>query len=209
MTGSTATTGTATIDWRPPAGKTDWFMGNGTTRAERATVWLTVLAAGLVLLTHAALTDLDWAVWQIAVTIVLVIDVIGGVTANGLSTAKRLYHGSLPADAGWFGRIVHRGEAFTALHIHPIVVGLLFGGPWWWGPLWYGFALGGTVIVHAVPIYLQRPVGLGIVTVGVTLSTVLEAPAGYDWFAPALLLKLVLAHAVREEPYRPAGSPTS
>jgi hypothetical protein len=166
-----------TNDRLVPACREDRLVhGNGTTRAERATVWLTVLAGGLVLASQVVLSDLDWGVWQVVVTVVLVIDVLGGVAANGLNTAKRLYHRPLPADAGRFGRIVHRPALLTALHIHPIVVRVLFGGSWWWGPLWYVWALVGTVAVHAVPVYRQRPVALGIVTVGITLSSVLERP---------------------------------
>jgi hypothetical protein len=36
------------------------------------------------------------------------------------------------------------------------------------------------------------------------LAPSIPAPDGLAWFPVVLLLKLVVAHAVREEPYRPA-----
>jgi hypothetical protein len=42
------------------------------------------------------------------------------------------------------------------------------------------------------------------VTVGVIAAPLVAAPAGLTWFSPVLVLELVAAHAVREEPYRPA-----
>lgn len=77
------------------------------------------------------------------------------------------------------------------------------GGLLWWGVLWYLVALGGVSAVRVSPLYLARPMAMLIFTGAMLLQSVVSAPAGWAWFVPVFLAKLILAHAVREEPYRP------
>ena len=190
--------------------KPDWLYGTGTTTVERRLVQAT--SAVVVLILAAAHLggnfDLDgqapWAWWQIGLAFVFVVDVVGGAVANALGGAKQLYHGPIPQPATRVRRLVHDHRTFTALHVHPIVVGLAFpGGPWWWGLLWYAWALVGVLVVVRAPLYLQRPLAVAIVAAGAVASTVVSAPLGFAWFPILLLIKLVLSHAVHEEPYRP------
>ena len=49
---------------------------------------------------------------------------------------------------------------------------------------------------------------LAIATVALISAPLVDAPDGLAWLGPVLVLKLVAAHAVREEPYRPAAVTT-
>ncbi|MFC8191656.1 hypothetical protein ACFUMH_08335 [Cellulomonas sp. NPDC057328] len=191
------------VDWRAPAGRPDWLLGAGTTPGERATVAVATAAgtAGVV----AAAATTSWAPWQWAVVLVLAVDVVGGVTANALSTAKRQYHGPRDAGAGRGARLLRSSPAFTAAHVHPLVLALLLpGAGWGWATFWYAGCLASVLAVHAVPLHLRRPVAFGALATLLVAAGPVGAPAGLAWFGPVLAVKLVAAHAVREEPYRPA-----
>ncbi|MEV7230696.1 hypothetical protein AB0M79_27280 [Polymorphospora sp. NPDC051019] len=184
---------------RPGAG--GWLFGPGATRAEQVFAWLAA-AAGLAAVGVAAL-DLDWSWWQVLVAAVLVVDLAGGVVANGLDSAKRFYHGPPPAHLRATGRFLHHPVGFAAVHVQPIAIGLLFaGGVWWWGTLWWAVALAGTVLVNRLPAHLARPAALLVVTGTVFAAPAVPGPDGFWWLPAVLTLKLVLAHAVPEGPRR-------
>lgn len=196
---------------RSAAERVDWLHGIGSSRTDKLVVRLAV-AVALAVLALGWLLDADgmrssWVGWRLALAIVLVVDVVGGIVANATDAAKRLYHGPLPAGANTFQRLVHHHVGFTALHLHPIVVGLAFPGEaWWWGTLWYAWALVGVLAVRrSAPVH-ARPIAFAVVALGVVAAPMIPAPAGFAWFPAALLLKLVLAHAVDEAPAEPAQS---
>lgn len=173
----------------------DWLFGAGATGREKA------LAHGVSALGVAALVaggwNLGWAWWQWAVGVALVVDLAGGVVANGLPSARRFYHSPLPPTAGTVARFVHHPIGFPAVHVQPVVAGLVFpGGAWWWGVLWYGWALAGSVLVAKAPARAQRPVALAVVAAGVLAAPLVAGPPGLAWLPAILLLKLVLAHGV-------------
>ena len=129
--------------------------------------------------------------------------------ANGLNTAKRDPHAPRPRPQESFaGRLARRPTLFAAAHVQPVVVGLLFpgAGPWW-GPTWYVAILGAVAVVRRVPLHLQRPTALCACVAAVLASTLLPAPVGFAWLPVVMALKLPLAHAVQEEPYRPVIRP--
>ncbi|MFP4233735.1 MAG: hypothetical protein ACLFUG_02270 [Nitriliruptoraceae bacterium] len=185
---------------------TGWLLGREVTRVERRIVALVSgLAVAAVIAAFAAndggATD-GAAWWVVVLAVVLAVDVVGGIPANASNAAKRLYHGPVPEDAGRFGRLVHDHVTFTALHVHPIVVGLLVpGARWWWGPLWYAVTLSGVVLVRRTPVDHQRVVAFAVVAAALMLATITTSPPGFGWLPLALVLKLVAAHAV-EEPIR-------
>ena len=95
---------------------------------------------------------------------------------------------------------------FVAFHIYPILVGLLYEGAsgLWYGAFWYVFLLVSSIVVLRVPLYLRRPVAMLIIFVTLLANGyVIEPVAGFEWLAPALFLKIIYGHLVREEPYRP------
>lgn len=187
------------IDWETTSAKPSWFLGSGATAPERALAYLAGAFGVAVLLWIAR--DLPWPWWKYLIGAVVAYDIAGGVVANGLNAVKRFYHGPLPLPPTRLNRLMHNDIGFAACHVQPIVVGLVFGGPWWWGPLWYAWALTGVVLVARAPLYLARPVGLFAVLGGVMIAPSVAHPGGFAWLPAALLIKLAVAHAVPEEPY--------
>jgi hypothetical protein len=193
------------VDWTLPEGHPDWLMGTGANRSERTLVWAVTTAAVGVLIAATSTQGVDWSWWQWLLVVVLAVDVAGGVPANALATAKRFYHSPAPDDSPKGTRLVRNHVVFSALHLHPfLVVAVLPDATALWAAAWYVVALSGTAAVVAAPLYLRRPLAAGWVTVSLLATPLAEAPAGLAWLGPVLVLKLVAAHAVREEPYRPS-----
>jgi hypothetical protein len=196
------------IDWAVPSGSPDWLLGTGATAPERAVVWSATGAAVIALAAVAMAQDVPWAWWQWLVVLALTIDVAGGVAANALGTAKRFYHSPPPPGLRPLPRLLRHHVGFAAVHVHPFVVAaLLADATLVWGTAWYLVSLGGTIMVVTAPLYLRRALAAGLVTTALVAAPLVDPPAGLAWLGPVLVLKLVAAHAVREEPYRPASAP--
>lgn len=195
---------TSTIDWRVPATGLDALFGDGATRAEKTLPSLTGLAAIAVLAGYAAITGaLDWSWWQYLVAAILVFDLVGGVAANALNSAKRFQHADRITAPRRTASLVRNHVLFTAIHVQPIVIAVVFPGTgWWWGVLWYAVTLGLVVVIPRMPLYLRRPVALSAVALVAMVASVTPHPDGFGWLPTILIAKLVLG-AVREEPYRP------
>ncbi|MGY1696213.1 MULTISPECIES: hypothetical protein [unclassified Geodermatophilus] len=196
----------AGIDWSLPDGPPDWLLGSGAVPAERRLVAAAGVVATGAVLAVAAVQDVPWSWWQWALVVVLTVDVAGGVVANALGSAKRLYHSPVPPGLPLPQRVLRSPVGFAAVHVHPFVLAaLLPDATAVWAAAWYVLCLAGTAAVVGVPLYLRRPLAAAVGTVAVVAAPLVTAPAGLAWFGPVLALKLVAAHAVREEPYRPPG----
>jgi hypothetical protein len=69
---------------------------------------------------------------------------------------------------------------------------------------WKRRVLLSTIAVLALPLYLRRPGAMLIIVACLILNGAVIAPVpGFTWLMPALFLKIVYGHLVREEPYRP------
>jgi uncharacterized membrane protein len=195
------------VDWTVPSGRSDWLLGTGAEPAERLLVWSATTVSVGALVATAVGQGVTWSWWQWGLVLALTVDVAGGVPANALGSAKRFYHSPVPAGLPLAQRVVRDHLGFAALHVHPFVLAALFADATWaWAAAWYLCSVGGTAAVIAVPLYLRRPLAAAVVTTALVTAPLLDAPTGLAWFGPVLLLKLVLAHAVREEPYRPAAA---
>ncbi len=191
------------IDWAVPDDRLDSLYGDGATRAERLLPQITGAIAVAVVAAHAV--GLGWSWWQHLLAAVLVFDLVGGVVAMSLNSAKRFHHAPQLAVERPSAALTRNAWLFTALHVQPVVIGLLFpGGAWWWGPAWYAGALLGLLVVTRVPLHLARPVAMLLLAVTAVATQALEHPAGFVWVPVVIVAKLVLG-AVREEPYRPSG----
>lgn len=192
------------VDWTIPQGKPDWLFGTGVTKTEKNVVWATVVAGAMAVAFATIDLGVDWTWWQWLVVFVVVFDVVGGVPANSLGTAKRLYANDPVPGGGLAQRFALDHVLFTAAHVHLFVVALMFGAEdWAWAGYWYGIALGSVIVIRRVPVYLQRPSALAVFTVALIGSGVIVGPAGLAWLGPVLALKLLVAHAVTEAPFRP------
>lgn len=78
---------------------------------------------------------------------------------------------------------------------------------WRWALAWYVALLLSTAAVVTAPLYLRRPLGFAAFTLTLIAAPIVAAPDGLAWLGPVLLLKLAVAHALREEPYRPSPIP--
>jgi len=195
------------IDWNYPPPRPGWrkeidtFLGPGTTRAELTLEWIVSLAGGLGMLAYALLQPLGWNGWQTAVAVLLAFDLAGGVVTNATSSAKRWYH---RPEQGF-----RQHFTFVAVHgIHLILIGWLFlAGDWAWALFWFAFLMAASALILAIPLYLQRPLAFSLFGSGLLLWLYLDAPIpGLEWFIPVFLLKLLVSHLLREEPYRPANN---
>ncbi|WP_043502423.1 hypothetical protein [Georgenia sp. SUBG003] len=199
----------AHVDWTLPDAPPHALFGAGARPEEKALVLGTAVVGTAVVLVHGHVSFGTWAVWQYVVAAVIAFDLLGGVVANGLNPAKRDHHAPRPhPDASFVGRLARRPTLFAAAHVQPIVVGLLFPGAGvWWGPAWYAAFLAAVAAVSRAPLHLQRPAALCVCVAAVLASVTVTAPAGFAWLPVVMALKLPLAHAVQEEPYRPLERP--
>jgi hypothetical protein len=195
------------IDWNtPPGAGPDWLMGAGATRAERALIWTSsLLGVAYIVSLWVRGQPGEWAGWQYALAALLAADLVGGAVSNATSSTKRQYFGPADTTVTGVGRVLRTPVLFTALHVYPfLIVALYPGGSWTWATVAYGGVVGGALVVdRLVPQYLQRPIAMLAFCAVFLVSLRLQAPAGWEWFTVVYAAKLVLAHSVREEPYRP------
>lgn len=191
------------IDWNFPepreglAGAWDKFVGPGANRIEIILALTVAVLAGISIPIIAIYSGLGWNNLQIVVAALFAFDLFGGVVTNATSAAKRWYHRE--------GQGFKEHLIFNAVHIHPFIIALLFSGFGWESALLiYGYLIISAVILLKSPLYLERPLALtfysGAIFMGVYL---IQMPAGWEWFIPLYFLKLLVAHLLREEPYRP------
>lgn len=194
------------ISWEPPeprtgfAGMWDRFMGPGTTDAES---WLQLFGSlvliGLIVAVWLSEGEaLGWSVLQLGVCFILLVDMAGGVVTNATSSTKRWYHRSSATMRDHMG--------FIVLHVlHPTLLMLLFDAyDIAFVVITFGFLLITSYTLFTIPLYLQRPTAFLFYAVALLMSLYLfEHPVGLEWFLPFYYLKLILAHAVKEAPFRP------
>ncbi len=189
------------------AGKPDLLVGTGATPSERALAWVAVLVALSVYLVLHLAGRLDWRPWQYVVAGLIALDAGGGVVANSLNTCKRFYHAPLHDEESGIAAWAKNHAFFVALHVHPLLVGVLYAGAGglFYGLVWYGLLLLWSAVVLKAPLYLRRPIAMLGILFALLVNTYLITPVvGFEWLMPALFLKIVYGHLVREEPYRPA-----
>lgn len=195
---------TAYIDWHYPPprpgfdGAIDRFIGPGTTPAELILEIIVSVGAALLLILYALARPLDWSLIQLVVGALLALDIAGGVVTNATSSAKRWYH-----RAGQ-GAVNHL--TFLTVHILHLLLFVVFfrAGDWGYVVGAYGYVMLTAAIVTFSPLYLRRPIAFtGLMGAFALNAYVLLPTPGFEWFLPAYTLKLLVAHLLREEPYRP------
>ena len=192
-----------TIDWNHPERGSglrrvvDELIGPGATRAEIVLVLAVGLVGGVSMILYQYVMGLGWSLLQTAIATFMAFDIPAGVVANSTSTAKRWYHREGYGAAKHFGFVV-------AHVIYPLLVSVLFLPlDWLYLAIVFGLIAAAALIVIATPLYLKRPVSLTLLCVALLVSIYIITPVpGLEWLPPFLFLKLVVAHIVREEPYR-------
>ena len=193
----------AKIDWNYE-GKTDELMGTGATKAEKAIAYLGGLIVPFSLAFLGIKGIVHWAWWQWIIAIIIGADISAGAVANALNSCKRFYHSPIKPGEGKY-RLAKNLIFFSALHIYPLIIWLGFDrANWMFAVIWYTLLVFSTWVVGQIPLYLQRPSSIIIVVIVILANTYLITPIpGFEWLAPLLFIKIIVGHAVREEPYRP------
>lgn len=191
----------AHINW-DCAGKFNFTTGYGATKAESMIANYAAFIAPVILY-FFAWQNLNWSWLQVIVASVLTLDMIGGVLSNSLGSMKRFLHTDQPLELSLMGKLVGSKFLFPAVHFQLFAVPLCFDIDWSYAFFWYGFMMISIIFIHFTPMYLHRPVALLILMLSLILATLMPAPIGLEWLAPIFMIKLVLSHGVREEPYRP------
>lgn len=192
------------INWELPAfrpgiwGAIDKFIGPGATKAEKNIQLYPpfLFAAGVVAVgLHAGI---EWSIWQYVLIALLAVDMAGGAITNATSAAKR-----------WFfrdGQGFRQHISFIAIHLTQIAIfsWAFLGFDIWWIVGVYGMLMLSSAVILNAPLYLRRPVAAALYLVALLLSFhVFENPPYLEWFLPFLFFKILVSHALREEPYQP------
>ncbi|MCA9912640.1 MAG: hypothetical protein KC496_04810 [Anaerolineae bacterium] len=194
------------ISWKPPQSRSGWwkawdeFMGPGATRAEEVLqiAGMLLLSALVGLYWWLQWERLQWTALQTIITTIFLLDLSGGIVVNASNSAKRWYHRE--------GYTLRQHMTFIGVHLlHLVAFALLFDA---YGLDFvlvnYGFLMGATLLLWVVPLYVQRPLGFLLYALAILMSLYWFAhPAGMEWFLPMFYLKLILAHDLKEAPFRP------
>lgn len=193
------------VEWEY-SGKTDALVGTGACRSEK---FLAYGFGGVIPLLYVYLYlqgSLDWAWWQFILAALMGIDLGAGVVANALNSCKRFYHTPLKENEPSYVGYLKQPILFALIHIYPFIVAVAYpGATWFYGISWYGLLLVSAWLVLQSPLYLRRPIAFGVMLLVILMNLYfIPAPPGFEWLVPALFLKIILGHQVREEPYRPS-----
>lgn len=190
----------APINW-DCSGKFNFTTGFGATKAESIIANYAAFIAPLILY-FFLWQQLNWSVLQLVVASLLTLDMIGGVLTNSLGSMKRFLHTDQQLELNWLAKLVGSKFLFPAIHFQLFAIPLCFDVAWSYALFWYGLMMLSIVVIHLLPMYLHRPVALLIVMLSIILAQLVPGPVGLEWIAPVFMIKLVLSHGVREEPYR-------
>ena len=179
-------------------GNVDRFIGPGATSAELVLQFVPAVAMAIAAPLYAKTISADFTGWQLGLIAFLAFDFMGGVLTNATAAAKRWYH---HPDQGWQQHL-----SFVVLHlVHIAVVAITFRGMDWLffiGVSSYLLLAAGMIL--ASPLYLQRPIALGLFTLALLGDRYLILPTpGLEWFLPLLFLKLLISHLLKETAYQP------
>ncbi|MGK7890364.1 MAG: hypothetical protein AB4042_13595 [Leptolyngbyaceae cyanobacterium] len=179
-------------------GQLDRFIGPGATPAEIVLQLAPSIVAAIAAPIYAATLPIDWTPWQLGAIAILGFDLIGGVLTNATAAAKRWYH---RPGQGWRQHLT-----FVVVHlVHLGLVALLFRGGdglFFVGVSSYLLLAAGLILTS--PLYLQRPIALGLYGLALLGDRYLFVPTpGLEWFLPLFFLKLLVSHLLNETAYQP------
>ncbi|MFE3441412.1 hypothetical protein ACFXNW_00105 [Nocardia sp. NPDC059180] len=174
----------------PQATRAEVCLGFGAAIGGAATGFVLAMSAG-------------WSWLAVLVVAVIAFDMFGGAVVNAMASAKRWYHRP--------GRTWVHHLGFVGVHVQPFILAAVVPGFGWIdAAAIYAVALGGAVIVTVAPEALRRPIAFAATAFGlVAVTSMVTVPHELMWFAPVLLIKLLLAHLLPEQAGRPDlhGSP--
>lgn len=163
----------------------DRVVAPGATRDEIA-LSVAGAAAGAVL--AAALAwHAGWSPFAVVVVTVVAADGFGGVVVNATASNTRWFHRPKRTRAL---RI-----SYVAAHVHPFVLALVVPGfSWTAAVVIYAAVLTAAVAITLSPPTQRPPVAFLCAALCLAAASVLEIPTAVSWFAPVLIVQLLLAH---------------
>ncbi|MEM9214432.1 MAG: hypothetical protein AAGD25_08805 [Cyanobacteria bacterium P01_F01_bin.150] len=177
-------------------GQIDRFIGPGATPAEIVLQFAPSVAAAIAAPLYALTLPIDWTPWQLGAIAILGFDLVGGVLTNATAAANRWYH---RPGQGW-----QQHMAFVVVHLlHVGVVALLFrGGDGLFFASISSYLLLAAGLIVVSPLYLQRPIALGLYGLALVGDRYLFTPTpGLEWFLSLFFLKLLVSHLLKEVAY--------
>ena len=87
-----------------------------------------------------------------------------------LNSCKRFYHSEVRASERGIIGLLKRPLLFAVLHVHPLLIALLFEGNLSAAAIWYGALVGSVAMTLFAPLYLRRPIATGLVVAAILLS---------------------------------------
>jgi len=187
-------------------GKTDLAVGTQATITEKILGWASGFIGVVIITFFYWKNDFNWEIWQYIVVAIIAYDVVGGAVANSLNSCKRFYHSSVQTFEPNYVKLAKNHLFFSVIHIHPLIVSLIFPAhSLFYGLFWYLILQISVLTVTKTPLYLQRPVSMLIIVTALLINDYfVSSPTGLEWLIPVLFIKIVYGHSVQEEPYRPA-----
>lgn len=192
------------IDWTIPdlragwRGQLDKIIGPGATKAEINLQLYVPLLAVIFLIAVGVVQDFPWTWGQYVVAAFIALDMVGGIATNLTSAAKRWNFRE--------GNEFKEHMTFIGIHLIQLLLVSYFFLDFdlLWVALNYGFLMLACAAILKTPLYLQRPVSGMAFVIALGLSMyVFKAPQYLEWFLPLFYYKLLISHAVKEEPYQP------
>ncbi|MFD0424539.1 hypothetical protein [Streptomyces parvus] len=163
-------------------------------RGERIVCYASALAGAVLATVLALRAPYTWL--SLTVIAVVAFDLFGGTVVNATRSAKRRFHRP--------GRSSRHHLGFVAAHVQPFVLALLVPGfDLLAASVIYVLTLGGAATALLAPRDLRRPVAFAVSALAITVaSTSVAVPGELAWFAPVLVIKLLLAHLLPEDAER-------
>ncbi|GKX30973.1 hypothetical protein SH1V18_34530 [Vallitalea longa] len=184
-------------------GKPDYINGTGAYTEEKVLGYIGGALLPALMIFQLAMGHMQWNIVQIIIGLYFALDLGGGLVSNALNSCKRYYDTPIKPEEKGFAGAVKKLPVFIALHVHPLVIGLLFNDMnWAYAFTWYAAFLISVFIVYKTPLYLKRAVGKLLAMIAIVASIYLFTPVpGFEWFIPVLFMKIITGHMIPEEPY--------
>ncbi|MFE3451722.1 hypothetical protein ACFXJ8_22640 [Nonomuraea sp. NPDC059194] len=169
---------------------TEHLIAPGATRGEAVLSFGTAFAGGALSVALALTAALPAP--AVAVIAVIAFDLYGGAVVNATHAAKLRFHRR--------GRTARHHVGFVAVHVQPFVLAWAVPGfTWTAAAVIYASALAAALAVTAAPLPLRRPAAFAATALALVWTTAVAVPGALAWFAPVLLIKLLLGHLLPEE----------
>lgn len=180
----------------------EYIVGIKPTKSEVNLIWGTAAASFIALFLYSV-AYFNWAWWQYIIVSILGMDIIGGAVAQMTQSVKNYYHSPLKDKNSTIEKFLKCKVSFTAFHIHPIILSLVFlDVSLFYGVFWYVILVGAAYNLKKIPDYIQRQTAI-IIVIAATLLHIycVKAPVGLEWFIPVLFIKIIAGRMVSEKPH--------